>query len=120
MNTTAESAESNYGTLDALGNERTNLTLSDARAQVEHDYNHGTLSSVVRYLDDGSIEDSFEDEDFSQYGRLVTSIQVILYKHSKSYNSSSDEAWDRNPICSEDGRAYPCEVRVDLEAALKS
>lgn len=42
-------------------------------------------------------------------------IEQIRAAHVKGYASTGDEAWDRNPICSADGHAWPCEIAEVLE-----
>jgi hypothetical protein len=113
-------SETIYGTLDHSGSERTGMTLDAARKEVESDRDHGYISHVVRHLPDGRIDESFDDEksEMSEYDKLRASIQAVIDIHSKAYHSTGDEAWDRNAICSEEGHAYPCDVRVALEAAL--
>jgi hypothetical protein len=32
--------------------------------------------------------------------------------HHKAYNSTSDEVWERNPVCASDGHGWPCDVEI--------
>lgn len=39
-------------------------------------------------------------------------IQQIIDWHSKGYNTTSDEAWNRSPICLCCRHAWPCDTAV--------
>lgn len=39
-------------------------------------------------------------------------IRHIIESHVKGYRSTSDEVWDRQPICQECGQAWPCDTAV--------
>jgi len=48
-------------------------------------------------------------------------IQRIIAEHEKGYRDTSDEVWNRNPICTKCNRPWPCDtVKVSAALSLRS
>lgn len=76
---------------------------------------------LVKLVVDATKEyrkDEEEGYDDLNTARLTTFsyLMDVARLHSKSYADTSDEAWNRNPVCSHSGHAWPCETYKALGA----
>jgi len=116
----------NFGTFGRDGKRRENLTLIEARNEVKDDRNDGVISEVVLLIPPlNFIDDTFKDDvvalhtDLQSANARLAAVQQIIDAHSKGYNSVSDEVYETNAVCAECNRSFPCEIRTDLESALR-
>lgn len=117
--------EINFGTLTYSGDERTGLTLEEARIAVASDLDHGIVSNVVRYLPSGNIDENFDDEvevvadklsrATQRIETLVKGIEEILAEHFPSRLDDNESLY-----CQKCHTKYPCDDRKRLEELLAS
>ena len=118
----------NFGTFSEkpVIKRRDDLTLIEARNEVKLDREDGIRSEVVMLIPPHKfIDDTFVDDvvlmhsDLQAANAKLAAVRAVIELHAKGYESSSDETFDNNGVCTECDLSYPCDTRTALEEALR-
>lgn len=85
---------------------------------VEHGHLHGSRPHEHDFDAEGRVVDDGWRDAYGRPRHAQAAVAAIREQHVKGYRSTSDEVYERQPICQGCGHAWPCDTAIVLAALL--